>query len=82
MVTNETPSITPLRYIRKHVFRMQQQEFADHLGRSRVNVSKYETGLVPLPYEIMERVRGLASEREIAWDDRWFFEVPAQEVAA
>jgi transcriptional regulator with XRE-family HTH domain len=64
-----------LRYIRKHVFQVTQTEFADLAGVGQASVSRWENGVAPSLDE-MQAIRRAAAARGLAWDDRWFFEVP------
>lgn len=74
---------TPARYIRERVFRAPSQTaFATMLGYKQATVSRWESGVDPISRAAQERIRALARERGIKWNDLWFFEVPADDEAA
>ncbi len=64
----------PIQNIRKNVFRLSQQEFADLAGVTQPTVSRWERG-VALDETAMRNIRAGAVSRGIRWDDRLFFEV-------
>ena len=69
-------TLTPARYIRLHVFGIETQtEFARLLGYEQPQMSRFENG-APFSSEAQSRIRRLATERGIDWDNNWFFEVP------
>lgn len=69
--------MTPARYIREKVFGCAtQQEFADLLDINQSTVSRWETGLHLIDRAAQEKIRAVAKERAIGWDNNWFFEVP------
>lgn len=73
---------SPARYIREVVFGISSQEaFACLLGVSQAQVSRWETGVNGMSRRVQTRIRELARERGIAWDDSWFFEPPADKAA-
>jgi transcriptional regulator with XRE-family HTH domain len=68
---------TPARFIREQVFRLRtQQEFADALGYEQPTISRFENGL-PFSASAQRRIRELAAQRGVPWNNNWFFEVPA-----
>jgi transcriptional regulator with XRE-family HTH domain len=69
-----------LRYIRKHVFQVTQAEFADLAGVGQASVSRWENGVAPSLDE-MQAIRQAAAARNIAWNDRLFFEIPPDDDA-
>lgn len=74
---------TPFRYIRENVFRVgTQADFADMLGYTQAQVSRLERGERRISRDAQDRIRGLASQKKIPWNDSWFFEVPNEERAA
>ncbi len=73
--------MSAIRYIRGEIFKVTQGEFAALAGVTQASVSRWETGGPPSMDE-MQAIRRAAADREIAWDDTWFFEVPASERAA
>lgn len=72
---------SPLRWLRKTVFRMTQDDLAAIGGVSRPRISRYENG-DHLPFEFMRRLRAEAVRRELPFSGDWFFEVPAEPVRA
>lgn len=67
----------PALHIRCRVFGVAtQREFADLLGYEQPTISRWENGDT-FSSEAQKRIRKLASDRRIAWDNNWFFEVPA-----
>lgn len=69
--------MTPARYIREHVFGcLTQIEFAEALGYEQATISRFENGQ-RLSAEAQERIRVLAATRGVAWDNNWFFDLPA-----
>lgn len=72
---------SPLRWIRRNVFRVRQDEMAPIAGVSRPRISRYETGDPP-PYEVMARIRAEARDRGLKFDADWFFEIPSDQAEA
>ena len=70
--------MTPLLYIRTHIFRTSQEAMADIAGVSQATVSRWEAGHFEPNGKRMERIRGEALKRKIKWNDAWFFEAPAR----
>lgn len=70
-------SDSPLRWLRKTIFRATQDEIAAIGGVSRPRVSRYETGESALPFDFMARVRAEGLKRDPSFTADWFFEVPA-----
>jgi transcriptional regulator with XRE-family HTH domain len=69
--------MNPMLHIRKAVFGVPQTEMGEIAGVSQGTVSKWENGsLEPDRFE-MDRIRNEATKRDLDWNDRWFFEVPA-----
>lgn len=67
---------TPALHIRTTVFGFQSQKaFAEALGYEQPTVSRWENG-EPFSSEAQRRIRTLAADRGVAWDNNWFFEVP------
>ena len=71
------PSDSPLRFVRKAVFRVKQDEMAAIGGVSRPRVSRYESGEDPPSYRYMLNLRAEAKARGLDFSGDWFFEVPA-----
>ncbi len=68
--------MTPALFIRTHVFGLRtQDEFAELLSYTQAQISRFESGM-PLSRMAQERIRNAAREKQIAWDNNWFFEVP------
>ncbi|WAJ29309.1 helix-turn-helix domain-containing protein [Antarcticirhabdus aurantiaca] len=68
--------MTPIRFIRQHVFRLTQTEFAALAGVRQSSVSRWESG-GPLDSIDMLHIRNAAFARSLPWNDSWFFDVPA-----
>ena len=73
--------MNPLEHIRSNVFQVTQSVFAEIAGTTQPSVSRWERGEQRPDHLEMERIRTEARERGIAWDDRWFFEIPAEQAA-
>lgn len=67
----------PVTYIRCQVFACgTQQAFAEMIGTTQASVSRWErVGRIPGHKQLL--IRDAASQRQLGWDDRWFFLVPA-----
>lgn len=72
-----TDSPSPIRYMRREVFGVTQEELAAVGGVSRPRISRYESGLEDPPYRFMARLRAEAKRRGLSWDSDWFFSPPA-----
>lgn len=70
--------MSALRFIRKDVLALSQAELAAVAEVSQGTVSKWEAGELTPSLEEMSRIRGVAIASGIAWDDRWFFDVPSE----
>jgi transcriptional regulator with XRE-family HTH domain len=69
--------LSTARYIREHVFGIPTQaEFARLLNYTQATISRIETGEIALGRDYQDRVRALARDRGVRWNDTWFFEVP------
>lgn len=69
--------MTPIRYIRKVVFDLNQAEFAAAIGRTQASISRWENG-VPFTVDDMIAIRTEALGRGMNWSDEWFFTVPSE----
>jgi transcriptional regulator with XRE-family HTH domain len=69
-------SETPIRFVRKHVFDVTQEELARIGEVSRSRVSRYESGLEPPPFAFLEKLRAEAGRRGLPFSSEWFFETP------
>jgi transcriptional regulator with XRE-family HTH domain len=67
----------PVEHIRKSVFGLSQEAFAEVAGVSQPTVSRWETGEFEPNRDELQRIRDAARGRGIEWDDRWFCEAPA-----
>lgn len=69
-------------HIRKRVFDISQNEFAEIAGTTQSSVSRWERGELEPSRAEMNCIRQEAIKRGKDWNDLWFFEAPAQETAA
>ncbi|RUM40164.1 MAG: hypothetical protein DSY80_10700 [Desulfocapsa sp.] len=68
--------MTPMQFIRKQIFKVDTQlEMAELLGYQQATISRYESGW-RISAVSQERIRRLAVDRGIAWNNDWFFSVP------
>ncbi len=75
-------SESPLRWVRRHVFRATQDEIAAIGGVSRPRVSRYETERDPPPFAFLTRLREEALRRGVAFSGDWFFALPPHAAGA
>lgn len=69
---------TPFRFIREQVFKVPTQDaFAEMLGYTQAQISRLESGSRRISRSTQDRIRDLARKRDVKWQDKWFFEVPA-----
>lgn len=66
----------PIRYVRKHVFSVTQEELAKIGQVSRSRISRYESGNEDPPYAFLERLRSEARRRNLPLSAEMFFEQP------
>jgi transcriptional regulator with XRE-family HTH domain len=66
----------PIAVIRNSIFQLTQREFAALAGTSQATVSRWEKGELTPDTSNLERIRRAASERNIEWQDSWFFVTP------
>lgn len=65
----------PIKFIRKHIFKLTQAEFGLMLGIKQSVVSDMEkSGIVTMGHQIT--IREEAARRGMQWSDSWFFEMP------
>lgn len=81
--THNVRGMNAIRYIRKNVFGVTQQEFAEIAGVQQSSVSRWESGGAPT-LEEMARIRDAAGSRKLKrkWRDDLFFTVPSEGQAA
>lgn len=72
--------MNPIRYIRTEIFKLKQAEFAAVAGVKQSTVSRWENGVAP-SLEEMRAIRQAAADREIKWNDAWFFSAPNEAAA-
>ena len=68
--------MSPIEHIRRIIFKSSQAAFADIAGTTQATVSRWETGELEPGREEMAKIREHAMLLG-EWNDRWFFEVPA-----
>lgn len=68
----------PMYYIRKSVMRISQAEMAALAKTTQGSVSKWENGEMEPDREQLARIRAEIHRRRLDWQDRWFFEAPAE----
>lgn len=73
--------MSEIEHIRKKL-KLSQAELAEVAGVSQSTVSRWEQGKLEPNRDEMDRMRIKAAELNIPWDDSWFFEVPAEQVAS
>ena len=66
----------PIERIRKEIFSVSQVVFAEIAETTQASVSRWEHGDQEPGLTEMDNIRKRAHEMGIAWDDRWFFELP------
>lgn len=69
---------SPIRWLRKNVFKVTQDDLAAIGGVSRPRVSRYENGQGEPPFDFMLRLRSEAIRLGLPFSGDWFFEVPAE----
>ncbi|ASW06272.1 helix-turn-helix domain-containing protein [Rhizobium sp. 11515TR] len=72
--------MSTMKHIRTKIFGVTQAEFASLAGVAQATVSRWENGIAPSLDE-MKAIRKAAEERDVAWDDRYFFEIPSETAA-
>lgn len=72
----------PIEHIRKSVLKISQTELAGIAGTTQATVSRWETGDLEPDRDQLARIRSAVKDRELAWDDGWFFEAPASAQSA
>lgn len=60
--------------IRKHVLKVSQMELAEIAKTSQATVSRWEKGELHPDIAQLQRIRTVAADRGIAWDDGWLFD--------
>lgn len=73
--------MNPILYIRTQILGFRQAEFARLVGVSQGTVSKWESGELEPDRNKLSLIRDEVIAREKPWDDRWFFEAPAEPAA-
>jgi DNA-binding transcriptional regulator YiaG len=72
--------MSTIRHIRKHVFQMNQADFAARIGVMQSTVSRWENGTEPDRADLMN-IRAAAASAGLPWDDAWLFDTPSKETA-
>lgn len=73
--------MSPIRHIRREIFKVTQTEFASLVGVTQATISRWEGGVAP-SLDDMQRIRDAAAKRKIRWRDDWFFSSPDRERVA
>lgn len=71
-------SDSPLRWVRREVFGVNQEEMAAVAGVSRPRISRYETGSDQPPFGVLVSIREEALKRGLPFSGDWFFQVPRE----
>jgi transcriptional regulator with XRE-family HTH domain len=69
--------MTPMLHVRKTILGLSQAEMAKIAGVSQGTVSKWEAGQLEPSRDELDHIRADAIDRGLDWNDRWFFEAPA-----
>jgi transcriptional regulator with XRE-family HTH domain len=69
----------PIKFVRRGVFKTTQAEFADIADVSQGTVSRWESGAFEPTREQLVRIRDSALDRNLPWNDSWFFDNTARE---
>jgi transcriptional regulator with XRE-family HTH domain len=72
----------PIERIRKHVFGVDQAEFASIAQVSQGTVSRWERGKLVPSQQDLEAIRQAAVTRGLLWNDSWFFDQVPSPAAA
>ncbi|WP_425375534.1 helix-turn-helix domain-containing protein [Rhizobium azibense] len=70
--------MSTLKHIRKNVFRLRQDEFAQIAGVHQATVSKWEAEILYPDFKNLVSIRSEARSRDLDWNDAWFFEIPVE----
>lgn len=66
----------PIEHIRKNVLKLTQSGMADVAGVTQATVSRWESGEFEPSLDELGRIRSEAINRNLGWEDIWFFEAP------
>lgn len=73
--------MSAIAHIRKQVLGISQAALAEIAGVTQATVSRWEKGELVPDLNALSRVRTAAREKDPAFDERWFFEVPPVDTA-
>jgi DNA-binding transcriptional regulator YiaG len=73
---NNMNDMNALKNIRKNIFNLTQAEFAAIAGVGQATVCRWETGGYPPSLNELQAIRSAAKERNIKWNDEWFYSIP------
>lgn len=76
----DSTHMNPILFIRKNVFRSKQAAFAQIIGVGQASVSRWENDETSPTLNDMRAIRDAAAERDLQWNDGWFFVVPPEPV--
>ena len=74
-------AMNTIKHIRKNILKLKQHEFAAIAGVNQATVSRWEKGVLAPSLDEMAAIRAKAVGKR-GWNDRLFFEVPDEGVAA
>ena len=77
MASDSRITDSPLRWVRRHVFGVRQEEFAEIAGVQRPSISRYENGRDNPSYPVLVKIRDEALRRDLPFSGDWFFAVPS-----
>ena len=69
-----------VKALRTDVLRMSQCEFAFLTETNQSTIARWERGYRGPKLSHLKKVRDELKHRNIDWDDRWFFEIPIEQL--
>ncbi len=77
MASDSRINDSPLRWVRRQVFGVRQDEFAEIAGVQRPSISRYENGRDNPSFPVLVKIRDEALRRDLPFSGDWFFAVPS-----